>query len=284
VSTVRRQSSPEPAGIKPKAFTTRLLTGLAYSLIILVALWAGVIPTAVVFGIMAAFGAWEFYVLERRERRQPNEVFGVIAAAAMPIAAALWGLRGLSATVTALFAASLFWHVMFPRIRTADTAETIFGALYTGFLLGYLVLVRELNDGLLFSVALVASVWAADSVAFVVGSLIGRHKMFPVISPKKSWEGFLAGVVACVLVWCIAVWLPVPHPAAFDLTLAVLTGLGVAVASLVGDLAESRFKREAGVKDSGDALPGHGGFLDRLDSLIFACLVAFWILYWGGVR
>jgi phosphatidate cytidylyltransferase len=279
-------ATESPEGLKPRKLGLRIVTGVLYAVVILVVLVSGSFVTGVAFGIMAGFAAAEFYAMQRRESRLPNEVFGVAAATLMPIAAAVWELRGLSSTVTALFALSLFWHVAFHRVGTADTAETIFGALYTGFLLGYLVLVRELDGGLVLSIALVASVWAADSVAYLVGSAIGRHKMVPSISPKKSWEGFIAGVLGCVLVWSLvplAGRLPVEAPN-IPLWLAILTGVGVAVSSLVGDLAESRMKREAGVKDSGHALPGHGGFLDRLDSLIFACLVAYWILWWGGVR
>lgn len=276
----------EPAGIKPRSMGPRVLTAVLYGLAVLAALYLGAIPTGIVFGVMAGWCAAEFFGIVRREARQPNEVFGVVAAGAMPVAAALWGLAGLSALVTALFAASLFWHVAFTRVRTADTAETIFGALYTGFLLGYLVLVRELHGGLVISVALVVSVWCSDMSAFFFGSLFGRHRLAPAISPKKSVEGFLAGMVACMAVWALVPLVRVPGVSwpHVPMWLALATGLAVSVSSVIGDLAESRFKREAGVKDSGTSLPGHGGFLDRLDSLIFACLVAYWVLWWGGVR
>ncbi|PKQ17342.1 MAG: phosphatidate cytidylyltransferase [Actinobacteria bacterium HGW-Actinobacteria-7] len=271
----------QPAGIKPASLMRRVSTALVYGLAVLGALWWGVRPTGVLFGAMAGFAAAEFYAMERRERRLPNEPFGIIAATAMPIAAAFWGLPGLSAVVTALIAASLLWHTLFVHVQTADTAETVFGAVYTGFLLAYLVLIRTFEQGLLLSVVLVVSVWVNDMAAYFVGSLAGRHKMVPHISPKKSWEGFVAGALACTLVWLAAPLLP-----GLDLSrwLALAAGVAVALSSVVGDLAESRMKREAGVKDSGSSLPGHGGFLDRLDSLILVCLVAYWVLWWGGVR
>jgi phosphatidate cytidylyltransferase len=117
--------------------------------------------------------------------------------------------------------------------------------------------------------------------AYFVGSLTGRHKLAPHISPKKSWEGFFAGAAACTGVWVAAPLLPGLD---LELGLAALTGVAVALSSVIGDLAESRMKREAGIKDSGNSLPGHGGFLDRLDSLILVCLIAYWVLWWGGVR
>ncbi|HSK47871.1 MAG TPA: phosphatidate cytidylyltransferase [Coriobacteriia bacterium] len=272
----------EPAGIKPRSLIERVGTAVLYGAVVLGSLWLGPIATGVVFGIMSGFAAAEFYAMERRETRLPNEAFGIAAAAVMPIAAAFWGLPGLSATVTALIAASLVWHTMFRRTRTVDTAITVFGAVYTGFLLGYLVLIlRTYESGLFLSVLLVVSVWVNDVAAYFIGSLLGRHKMVPHISPKKSWEGFAAGSAGTILIWALA---PLVPGSGLTLAQAVPVGIAVALAAVIGDLAESRMKREAGVKDSGNSLPGHGGFLDRLDSLILVCLVAYWVLWWGGVR
>lgn len=278
----------EPDGIKPVGLVTRVLTALAYATVVLVAVWFGQYSTGIVFGIMAGFAAAEFYAMERRESRLPNEAFGVVAAGVMPMAAALWGMPGLIAVATALIAASLAWHVLFLRVRTADTAVTVFGALYTGFLLSYLVLIIEgYAAGTLLAFTVVLSVWANDSLAYLVGSLIGRHKMAPRISPKKSWEGFAAGLTGTLIVWIAvptAYPLIFPNHAAAGLTVpwAIATGIAVGLAVIIGDLAESRMKREAGVKDSGNSLPGHGGFLDRLDSLILVCLVGYWMLSWAG--
>jgi phosphatidate cytidylyltransferase len=247
--------------------------------IVLGSLWWGVLPTAVAFSVMGAIAASEFYAMQRRESRLPNELIGVAAAAAMPLAAAAWGREGTMSVLTALIATSLFWHTLIIRVRTADTAETVFGAVYTGFLLSYLVLIREFSSGLVLSLALMFSVWASDVAAYFVGSLLGRHRLAPRISPKKSWEGFAAGLAACVAVWALT---PLVVEG-LSLGWAMAVGIGVGLSAVIGDLAESRMKREAGMKDSGTSLPGHGGFLDRLDSLILSCLVAYWILIWGGI-
>ncbi|NTU70376.1 MAG: phosphatidate cytidylyltransferase [Coriobacteriia bacterium] len=279
----------EPEGIKPVRLAKRIITAGLYAAVVLAAVWFGRYSTGIVFGIMAAVAASEFYAMERRESRLPNEMFGVVAAGLMPPAAALWGMSGLIAVATALIAASLAWHVLFMRVRTADTAVTVFGALYTGFLLSYLVLIiSQYAAGTLLAFTVVLSVWANDSLAYLLGSLIGRHKMAPRISPKKSWEGFVAGVLGTLVVW-LAVPTIYPlifpnHPeAGLTVPWAIVTALAVGIAVIIGDLAESRMKREAGVKDSGNILPGHGGFLDRLDSLILVCLVAYWMLWWAGV-
>jgi phosphatidate cytidylyltransferase len=280
----------EPEGIKPERFLTRVATAAAYSATILAAIWFNKLPwfasrpllLGLLMSAMAGLAASEFYAMEREESRLPNEMFGIGAAMLMPVAAAIWGLSGLSSTVTALIGASLVWHVAFHRVRTTDTATTVFGAVYTGFLLAYLVLiVRNFTSGRELALAVIAGVWANDSLAYLVGSTFGRHKMMPRISPNKSWEGFLAGAAGTIAVW-VALALLFPW-VGVKLPLAVAVGVLIGGTVVIGDLFESRLKREAGVKDSGSLLPGHGGFLDRLDSLILVGLIAYWALWWGGV-
>jgi phosphatidate cytidylyltransferase len=280
----------EPVGIKPARFLTRVLTAVTYAAVIVAGIWYNRLPwfgdSPIVLGllmsVMAGFAASEFYAMERRESRLPNEMFGIAAAMLMPAAAAIRGLSGLSAMVTLLIGASLVWHVVFERVRTTDTSTTMFGAVYTGFLLAYLVLlVRNFDHGRELALAVLFGVWVNDSLAYLVGSMFGRHKMMPRISPNKSWEGFVAGALGTILVWFAVAyafpWIGVKMP------LAIITGLVVGGSVVIGDLFESRLKREAGVKDSGNILPGHGGFLDRLDSLLLVGLIAYWLLYWGGV-
>lgn len=277
----------EPAGIQPRSLFVRVVTAVLYGVVVIGAILLGPLATGIAFGLMAALAAAEFFAMVRREARLPNEVFGVLAAGIMPLAAALWGLQGLSGTVTALIAASLVWHTAFRRTRTADTAITVFGAIYTGFLLAYLVLIVDTFEaGTFLALVLVVSVWVNDVFAYFVGSIFGRHRLAPAISPKKSWEGFLAGAAGTIAVWYAATFVPAFLSAKVHLTplQALAVGATVALGAVIGDLTESRMKREAGVKDSGTWLPGHGGFLDRLDSLILVCLVAYWMLWWGGVR
>lgn len=281
----------EPAGIQPKGLLTRITTAVLYAATVLFCIWFNRVPglqtkdplvLGFMLSVMAGFASSEFYAMERRESRLPNEMFGIAAAVIMPMAAATWGLGGLSAVVTALIGASLVWHVVFVRVRTSDTATTVFGAVYTGFLLAYLVLiVRDFPHGRALALAVVLGVWANDSLAYLVGSTLGRHKMMPRISPKKSWEGFLAGALGTIVVWVV---LAVAFPqAGISVPLGISLGAIIGGTVVIGDLFESRMKREAGVKDSGTALPGHGGFLDRLDSLILVGLIAYWVLHWAGV-
>lgn len=261
------------------SFVIRTATAAVYAGVMLAAIiWGRPLGLGIVLSAAGMLAVREFYAITRREHRLPNELGGVLAVGAMPVAAALHGWLGLMSTVTVLAVAALAWHVAFRQVRTTDTAVTVFGALYVGFALSFFVLLRKLPDGTILALATIASVWANDVFAYLVGSTMGRHKMAPRISPNKSWEGFAAGTAFTMLVWFLT-------GLVVDIGLSnawlLLVGLCVSLASVLGDLFESRIKREAGVKDSGTLLPGHGGFLDRFDSLILVSIVAYHLLWVG---
>jgi phosphatidate cytidylyltransferase len=150
---------------------------------------------------------------------------------------------------------------------------TLFGVLYLGLTLGMLSMTRLLPQGewLIFFLLLVT--WASDTGAYYVGTLYGRHRLAPTISPKKTVEGLVGGLIAAIIAGYIARWWFLPELSGLDcLILAAL----LTFAGLWGDLAESAMKRTVGMKDSGGILPGHGGMLDRLDSLLFATPVFYY--------
>jgi phosphatidate cytidylyltransferase len=243
--------------------------------------WGGPLGLAVVVAVVAVFAAIEFYAILRRERRLPNEFFGLVAVAAMPFAASFLGTSGLTAVVSALVIGALVWHIVFRQVHATDTAVTVFGAIYVGFTLAHLVLIRELDAGTELALATVASVWVNDTFAYLIGSSFGRHRMAPKVSPKKSWEGFIAGTIFTTGVWVAVAYIA---DTGISLVWLVLVGLAASVAAVVGDLAESRLKREASVKDSGTLLPGHGGFLDRFDSMILVSIVTYYMLIFAGAK
>ena len=145
-------------------------------------------------------------------------------------------------------------------------AIVLAGMLYIGLTLSYLVAVRLQPEGESFLFFLLLVTWAADTGAYYVGTLYGRRALAPRISPKKTVEGLIGGVIGATIVAFVARWTFIPTFTNLDtLVLAVVLTL----AGLWGDLVESAMKRSAGVKDSGGLLPGHGGMLDRLDSLLF---------------
>lgn len=158
---------------------------------------------------------------------------------------------------------------------TVAMASTILGAAWIGFGLGHLILIRDLAGiGQEALIAVLVIVFATDTAAFVGGRLTGRHKMTPVMSPGKTWEGFLAGSIAGILASFFALY---SSDFAADWRALVVGGV-VVLAATIGDLFESLVKRDLGAKDTGRVLLGHGGVLDRIDSLLFAGPAAYYVL------
>lgn len=264
-------------------FLTRTTSGVVYAIVVIVCVFAGRLPITVMVSAMAWLCCSEFFRITRMGGRMPNELVGLTAAALYPLSAYLRGFEGLLILSFLLLFACGAWYVTTPRASIGDVCVTAFGPLYTAFTFSSVVLIRNRAEGisggvLVFGVIL--SLWANDALAYMVGSRIGRHKMAPRISPKKSWEGFFAGIVGCVVVWVL---LGVEGVHGLRPGISAAIGLVVGVSGVVGDLFESRIKRGAGVKDSGNVIPGHGGLLDRSDSLIFGCSVAYIMLHLGGI-
>jgi phosphatidate cytidylyltransferase len=158
---------------------------------------------------------------------------------------------------------------------TAAVSSTVTGALWIGGGLGFLLLLRNLPaHGMLALYTVLLAVWAGDTFAYLGGRLVGRHKMAPATSPGKTWEGFVFGTAATIFVAFVALYkshfLSIPQ--------SIALGVALAVAAPLGDLYESLLKRDAGVKDSGHLLGGHGGVLDRLDAFFFVAPAAYFVI------
>lgn len=287
-----------PAGIEPRSLQQRVVTGLIYAVVGLtgVSLGTEFMALPIMLGVIAYLALSEFIKITDSTMARIPRLIGLITTVALPVTTGLaliarsenpiFGEMGLDATVVPLFvlvialAAYAWWGSITVDAGIRDIALSFFGTAYIGLPLTFLTLIRDLPDGLAISIALVLAVGASDSFAYFAGSLFGRHKLAPKISPKKSWEGLAGGMVGAVLVWWVTGMLVVPG---FDLWVAVLFGIAITLAALVGDLFASRIKREAGVKDSGTLLPGHGGMFDRIDSMLTAIPVAFVFLSTVGV-
>jgi phosphatidate cytidylyltransferase len=160
---------------------------------------------------------------------------------------------------------------------TVAIGSTVLGTAWVGFGLAHLVLLRDLPEyGLLAVYTVLIAVFAADTLAFFAGRLLGRHKLAPVMSPGKTWEGFLAGTLAAVAVAFFALY--EDRDEFLLIWQALLLGAVVALAAAIGDLFESALKRDMQVKDTGRILGGHGGVLDRIDSLLFAAPAAYYLV------
>lgn len=170
----------------------------------------------------------------------------------------------------------------YPKYHSSQIMQAVFGILYVGVMFSFLYQTRMLQNGTYTVWLIFISSWGCDTCAYCVGKLIGRHKMSPVLSPKKSVEGAIGGVAGTMLLTyiyaCIfAVQMDITHIQVCILTLISAAG---ALLSMVGDLTASAIKRNYDVKDYGKLIPGHGGVLDRFDSVIFTAPVIYFLAYY----
>lgn len=149
----------------------------------------------------------------------------------------------------------------------ANLGTTFLGLFYVGFLLGHISLTRYLADGRSWVLLLVSTVWMGDICAYLSGSFLGKHRLYPKISPKKTYEGLFGAMAGSALTALVFTRVCLPHVGS---TPSLLLGIGIGGLGQLGDLTESMLKRSAQVKDSGSLIPGHGGMLDRLDSFLFS--------------
>ncbi|MDO5044371.1 MAG: phosphatidate cytidylyltransferase [Coriobacteriia bacterium] len=285
-----------PRFLRIKSFWLRVFYGCIYVALIIAATLYSDTTLALLLAIFAGLDAFEFYRMARLRSRTVSFVVGIPSAVLFPLAALL-GPDAIYAVILLSLLALLTWFILDTRTRIMDVAYTFFGASYTGLMLAALVLIRSaahsISGGVLFGVyveaqvlagiftaGIFASVWANDSFAYLVGSLFGKHKMVPKISPKKTWEGFYAGIVGSLIIWLLMLLIPGTN---LTPVIAILSGLLCGAVGVIGDLVESRIKRSSGVKDSGSLIPGHGGMLDRTDSLLLVGITAYFILKLGGV-
>lgn len=261
---------------------TRSLSGAIYAILVIGCIFWGRVPITVLVSAMAWLCCSEFYRIVRMGGRMPNEIIGLSAALLYPLITLIQPSADHAITLIVMLAAGA-WYVLTPRANISDAAVTVFGPLYTSLMFSSVVAIRSCDTGLngaLLTLGVMGSVWVNDAFAYFVGSRIGRHKLAPRISPNKSWEGFFGGLVGSVLIWLILVALQVKN---MSVPLALVGGILCGVTGVMGDLFESRLKRSVGVKDSGNIMPGHGGLLDRSDSMLFACMTALFVLRFGGI-
>ena len=266
----------------PTNFQVRFRTGFVYIVVSVVCVLASEWTTLALLVAMAGITAGEFYYMLRQDAKLPNEMLGIIAAMLYPVSVFFLGLDGALYVSLALLLALIVWYVFWMRARVPDVGVSFFGAAYCGMLLSGIIVVREALPapwGGVLVLGILLSVWANDSFAYLVGSKFGKHKLAPRTSPKKSWEGFFAGLAGSAVFWCLMTLVP---GVTMSIPQAILFGLASGLMGVLGDLAESRIKRNSGFKDSGTIMPGHGGLLDRSDSLFLTSITAAILLIAGG--
>ncbi|MDR2673272.1 MAG: phosphatidate cytidylyltransferase [Coriobacteriales bacterium] len=269
---------------------SRVITAAVFSLTTAALILVSPLTTMLAVAALSGLCAFEFYAMLRSDAKLPNELIGTAAAALYPVSYYFWSFNGILSLTTAFAVVLLIWYVYYTPARITDAAITLFGALYTGLMLTCLVQIRQIPTvdagfvlpdfwGGLLVLIIVVSTWANDAAAFIIGSRVGKHKMAPRISPSKSWEGFLAGLVASVALWCLIPLIPGVN---LSWGWTICGGILCGWVGILGDLVESRIKRSTGHKDSSKLLPGHGGFLDRCDSLILVAAMASLLIRLAG--
>ena len=266
-------------------FVTRLISG-----IVLVALAVGIVllggPVLMVtIAFLTLVGMWELYSaigLTGGELATKGKSLGkmnILLAAAYvgaivyEVVLFIFGEKYLLVSVILTLLLVLAVYVLtYPKFHADQVMGAFFGMAYLTLPLGCLYLVRERPNGLIIVVLIFISSWGADTLAYCTGVLIGKHKMSPHLSPKKSVEGAIGGIVGAAvlgIIYALIVQQPV--------VIYAVIGAAGALISIIGDLAASGIKRDKGIKDYGRLIPGHGGILDRFDSMLFTAPVIYFL-------
>lgn len=242
----------------------------------------GGIPFLAVVLVICGISAWEFgRIFDRHDGIRVPLILLVISVMVLILARYYIGIDASHRTLTfCIMAAMLCGTVLceqdVPKSALSFVVLTT-GMVYIGWLGGYMISLRQLPDGEIKFLLVMFLVWANDVFAFLVGMTIGKHKMFRIVSPNKTWEGFFGGMIVTVLVAALGqILIPVVHRT-LDMKQMLVLAAAVSLSGPLGDYGESMIKRCYGVKDSSNLIPGHGGFFDRFDSCFFAMPVAYYV-------
>lgn len=261
----------------------RLMTAaIGLPLLILLIFKGGQILFGIFVSLLSLVTMWEYFRIIYLDSDKGGKGFilffaylisiGIVWAAYMRNFEAIVWLLLVNLVISGM--ASL-WLFRTDRSAPIILAKQILGVVYIPLFLSFLVLIRNGTDGVFWVFSLIVIVFVGDSGAYFTGSYLGKHKLSPTISPGKTIEGSIAGLLTSVLAGMVVKFLFFPHlPWGIDILFFLVIGLF----AQIGDLFESEFKRHANIKDSGDVLPGHGGFLDRVDALMFTAPVAYFCI------
>jgi phosphatidate cytidylyltransferase len=256
-----------------------LLTAAVLAAAGLISLAISTAVFAVIVGAIALFGQLELYAVMQRRGLQPATALGLVVGALLLAAAYLRGESAMVFFVVLGLALSALWYMAAaPKARDGalgNIAATMLGIVYVPLLASYVLLTVTEPSGRALTLSVLGLTFGYDAVAFFVGSVWGTRPLAPTISPKKSWQGLLA---ATITTFALSAAILPSIESVFTLSTSVGLALVIAVFAPLGDLTESFMKRDLGVKDMGSILPGHGGVLDRIDSVLLVAPAAFYFL------
>lgn len=260
--------------------------------IVLIPIFAWIISTggwafSLSITIILALAAWEYGLLIRKAGFEPSPILMTLSVISLSAIRFLGSYEDSALLLAGISLSLITWHlVSYERGAErsgSDFAISLGSVVYLGWIGPYLISLRQITDGGWWFLVALPAVWLADSAAYLFGNWLGKHPLSPRLSPKKTWEGYLAGVVAGGLAGMgfAALWrLPAGSVSSLDPQIGLMTGLAIGVFAPLGDLGISMIKREIKVKDTGNLLPGHGGILDRIDSWIWAGVIGYYMISW----
>lgn len=255
----------------------RVITALVSISLLIAAVWFGKPWFTILVAIWGLLAVFEFYKMVSVSKTPLLAYFGLVWTLLF-ILSPHFGYDFLTPLLlTSAVILSLICLLLLPQKERAfiNWAWTMAGILYVGWLLSYFVALRSLDAGRDWVFFALFITFGSDTAAFFVGRTLGRHRLAPRISPGKTWEGAIAGIFGAIIVGLLFTMLvPLSYGQAIFLSLLV------SILGQLGDLVESLLKRNMGVKDSSKLIPGHGGFLDRIDSIVFAGVVVYYYVIW----
>jgi phosphatidate cytidylyltransferase len=262
----------------------RELAAVVLAAIGIPAIYLGGIFFFIPFAIMTAIAAWEFGRLFRPLDIQPFDVLTVGGTLVVLIARAYFPSIVTPVLTLSTLIVLAVYLVTYERGRdraATDFAVTLAAILYLGWVGGYFYDLRSMPEGLGWFILVMVPLWISDSAAYYIGSRFGKHKMTPRLSPKKSWEGYIASIIGGGMGGVIVALglnsLGLLHVALLH---GLVIGLLMGAVPTLGDLGESMIKRQVGIKDSSNLIPGHGGAFDRIDSWLWAAPVGYLYIVW----
>ncbi len=266
----------------------RVITTLVGIPLLVTIIWFGEPWFTMLVALWGLLAALEFYRMVAASKVSPLTYFGLIWTLLFILSPHFDYATLTPFLLTSAVILSLIWLLLRRQKEGAfiGWAWTIGGILYIGWLLSHFVTLRELDDGRNWVFLALFTTFASDTAAFFVGRALGKHHLAPRISPGKTWEGAIAGVFGAIMLslfFTLPKLFTVSNPLYlqdFSYWQAILLGLLISIFGQLGDLVESLLKRNMGVKESGTLIPGHGGVLDRLDSVVFAGVVVYYYVIW----
>lgn len=267
---------------------SRIMVAIVGIPLLIYILYHGGFPLLLFINVIVGMGAYEFYNMAEMGGKKPHKVAGIIGALLIPNVLFFNELGTLSIDVTGLLAFFVIfligYRVLENKVENAsvDIGETVLGALYISVLFSHVILISFLPNGGKWLLTAQIMVWVCDSFAYFTGMAIGRkifNRGFSSISPKKSIEGSIGGTVFTIIsLYLLEKYFNLLNNGELGMTNIVIIGIFISIIAQIGDLGESMFKREFKVKDSGSILKGHGGILDRFDSMLFVAPTVYYLL------